>query len=296
MIEPRTGNRGEMGDAMRLARLWLHGPSKGVILAMRILAISDLHTDFRENKLLLEQLSDVTYQRDILIAAGDISDRIETLKSTLALLRAKFLKVFYVPGNHELWVRKGGDTSVEKFFSVLALCETLDIQTSPEKVHRVWIVPLFSWYEPQFDAEDTGDADALSGWADFYFCKWPPGLEQVSDFFLRMNEPRLRSYAGPVISFSHFLPRRDLLPAVERLKFKGLPKVAGCAALDEQIRYLRSSVHVFGHSHISCDRVIDGVRYIQNPLRYPRERTRADFPMKIITDSASLQPSRLILH
>jgi Calcineurin-like phosphoesterase len=244
----------------------------GVIWTMRILAISDLHTDFRENKILLEQLSDVAYRQDILIAAGDISDRLETLTSTLTLLRAKFMKVFYVPGNHELWVRKGDGTSIEKFFTVLALCKTLDIQTNPEKIDTTWIVPLFSWYEPQFDAEARGDSDALGGWADFYFCKWPPGVEQVSDFFLRMNEPRLRSYDGPVISFSHFLPRRDLLPAVERLTFKGLPKVAGCAALDEQIRALKSRVHVFGHSHIHCDRVIDGVRYIQNALRYPRER------------------------
>jgi hypothetical protein len=87
-----------------------------------------------------------------------------------------------------------------------------------------------------------------------------------------------------VISFSHFLPRRDLLPAAERLRFKGLPKVAGCAALDQQIRHLKSCVHVFGHSHINCDRVIDGVRYVQNPLRYPRERTNTDFPVKIIAD------------
>jgi predicted phosphodiesterase len=239
---------------------------------MRILAISDLHTDFRENKVLLEQLSDVAYQQDILIAAGDISDRLETLKSTLTLLRAKFMKVFYVPGNHELWVRRGDHTSIEKFFSVLTLCEGLDIQTSPKKVGTTWIVPLFSWYEPQFDVDHSVGSNALGGWADFYFCKWPPEMEQVSDFFLSMNQPHLRSYDGPVVSFSHFLPRRDLLPAVERLKFKGLPKVAGCAALDEQIRSLKSGVHVFGHSHIHCDRVIDGVRYIQNSLRYPRER------------------------
>jgi hypothetical protein len=94
-----------------------------------------------------------------------------------------------------------------------------------------------------------------------------------------------------VISFSHFLPRRDLLPSTERLKFKGLPKVAGCAALDAQIRRLKSGMHIFGHSHISCDRVIGGVRYIQNPLRYPRERTSADFPVKIIADNANLMPS-----
>jgi hypothetical protein len=275
---------------MEQSRPLLEGPYKGVILVMRILAISDLHTDFRENMLLVEQLSDVTYQRDILIAAGDISDRLDTLKSTLALLRAKFMKIFYVPGNHELWVRKERQTSVEKFFSVLALCETLDIQTSPAKVDTVWIVPLFSWYEPQFDADNSGDNDSLGGWADFYLCKWPTDIGQVCNFFLNMNEPRLLSYDGPVISFSHFLPRRDLIPAVERLRFKGLPKVAGCAALDTQIRSLKSGVHVFGHSHIGCDRVIDGVRYIQNPLRYPRERTSADFPTKIIADSDRLIP------
>jgi hypothetical protein len=199
---------------MEQSRPLLEGAYKGVRLVMRILAISDLHTDFRENMLLVEQLSDVTYQRDILIAAGDISDRLDTLKSTLALLRAKFMKIFYVPGNHELWVRKERQTSVEKFFSVLALCETLDIQTSPAKVDTVWIVPLFSWYEPQFDADNSGDNDSLGGWADFYLCKWPTDIGQVCNFFLNMNEPRLLSYDGPVISFSHFLPRRDLLPAV----------------------------------------------------------------------------------
>jgi Calcineurin-like phosphoesterase len=271
--------------------LW-DGLCKGVMSAMRIFAVSDLHTDFQENMLLVEQLSDASYQRDVLIAAGDISDRLNTLTSTLALLRAKFMKVFYVPGNHELWVRKESQTSVEKFFRVLALCKTLDIQTSPEKVDAMWIVPLFSWYEPGFDADASGDQDSLSGWADFYLCKWPGGIEQVCAFFLKMNEARLRPYDGPVISFSHFLPRRDLLPPVERLRFKGLPKVAGCAALDKQIRHLKSCTHVFGHSHISCDRIIDGVRYIQNPLRYPRERTGADFPMKIIADSDYFRPPR----
>jgi hypothetical protein len=78
-----------------------------------------------------------------------------------------------------------------------------------------------------------------------------------------MNEPRVKSYDAPVISFSHFLPRRDLLPLTDRLHFKGLPKVAGCRTLEQQIRRMNSRTHVFGHSHINCDKLIDGVRYIQ---------------------------------
>ncbi|KAG2434744.1 hypothetical protein HXX76_007632 [Chlamydomonas incerta] len=47
---------------------------------------------------------DGTYANDVLIVAGDISDDIEELKSTLAMLKRVFAVVFFVPGNHELWV------------------------------------------------------------------------------------------------------------------------------------------------------------------------------------------------
>jgi predicted phosphodiesterase len=251
---------------------------------MRLVAISDVHTDFRENLLLLERLSDAQYQDDVLILAGDISNRCAMIRSTLALLRAKFRAVFYVPGNHELWVRKEPYTSVDKFFQIQELCETLGIHTQPAQIGGVWIVPLLSWYQASFDVDNSGDVRELSGWADFYRCRWPPGVEEVAEFFLSMNQPHLKSYDGPVISLSHFVPRRDLLPATDRLRFKGLPKVAGCHGLDEQIRQLKSCIHIFGHSHISCDRVIDGVRYVQNPLRYPRERIVSGFPLKIIAE------------
>src|SRR5919109_2531785 len=241
---------------------------------MRILAISDLHTDFKENRRFLEQLSGTAYREDVLIVAGDIADRLPIVQWTLALLRAKFRQVLYLPGNHELWVRKGQGTSVEKFFMLLELCKALDVQTGPAKIEGFWIVPLFSWYEASFDLDNSADVNTLHGWADFHLCKWPREVGQVADFFLQMNEPTLKSYDGPVISFSHVLPRRDLLPATANLRLKGLPKVAGCTALDAHIRRLKSQIHVFGHSHISCDRLIDGVRYIQNPLRYPHERHR----------------------
>lgn len=249
---------------------------------MRIYALSDLHTDFKENWSLLERVPADIYKESVLIVAGDIADNFEAIGNTLRLLRSKFLRVFYVPGNHELWVRQEVSDSVEKFFRILELCDILNIQTKPAKVEDRWIVPLFSWYAPNFDANESGDDSELKDWADFHFCKWRESIGKVPEFFLKMNEPNIKPYDGPVISFSHFLPRRDLLPATENLKFKNLPKVAGCRALEDQIRRLRSSVHVFGHSHINCDLVIDGVRYVQNALRYPRERARSSFDFKMI--------------
>ena len=246
---------------------------------------------------MLKQLSEAAYREDALIVAGDIGDKIETIRDTLSLLRSKFRQVFYVPGNHELWVRNESFDSVEKLRRVLELCETLRVQVRPARAAGLWVVPLFSWYDAGFDAGDEGEdgrhaARELEAWSDFYLCKWPEGIGPLSAFFLEMNARHLRSYDAPVVSFSHFVPRRELLPPREYLRFKGLPKVAGSLALDAQIRELKSVIHVFGHSHISCDKVIDGVRYVQNALCYPRERTSSSFPVKMIWDS-SMPPEKL---
>lgn len=253
---------------------------------MRIFAGSDLHTDFKENRLLLARMSKSAYREDALLVAGDIADRLDIIAETLMLLRARFAQVFYVPGNHELWVRDGRGDSIEKLARVIEVCERLGVSTRPGRAGDCWVVPLFSWYDEGFDVDGSGDTESLEGWADRYFCKWPDGIGPVSDFFLKMNEPHVRRYPGPVISLSHFLPRRELLPPTHRLLFKGLPKVAGCPGLDVQLRRLDSRVHVSGHSHINHDRVIDGVRYVQHALKYPSERRPPNFSFKFIQETA----------
>lgn len=42
----------------------------------------------------------------MLILAGDISDDQSVLRSTFELVVQKFNHVFFVPGNHDLWVRR----------------------------------------------------------------------------------------------------------------------------------------------------------------------------------------------
>jgi len=252
---------------------------------MRIFAVSDLHTDFADNRRRLRQVSPTSYLRDVLVVAGDIADDLRVIDWTLRTLRSRFGRVFYVPGNHELWVRDGKYDSVEKFRRILRLCEEIDVYTGPGKVGKNWIVPLFSWYEPDYDRQGEADVSSLEGWADFYFCKWPVETGAVAEYFLSLNESRIKEYDGPVITLSHFLPRRELLPAVERLSFKGLPLVAGTLALDRQIRALNSAIHVFGHSHIDFDQVIEGVRYIHHAFDYPQREGWSKEPLKRIWES-----------
>src|SRR5215203_759980 len=250
---------------------------------MRVFATSDLHTDYKENFLWLAELSDTAYRDDTLIVAGDISDRLQVIRETLVLLRSKFRHVLYTPGNHELWVRGADINSIEKLQRVLDLCAELDVITKPLRLKDLWIVPLFSWYDGVFDPGMREElAAARQSWADFHLCKWPEEITSLPEYFLQMNEPHVKTYDAPVITFSHFLPRPDLLPPQKYLRISWLPNVSICAALDNQIRALSSITHVCGHTHISFDRVVDGIRYVQNAVRYPKERTAYSFPIKMI--------------
>ncbi|HKP13761.1 MAG TPA: serine/threonine protein phosphatase, partial [Blastocatellia bacterium] len=119
---------------------------------------------------------------------------------------------------------------------------------------------------------------------DFHYCKWPQEIRHPHEYLAGLNSPNIKSYDGAVISFSHFLPRLELLPAKEGLRFKGLTQVAGCGLIERQIRELKSAVHVFGHSHINRDCEIEGVRYVQNALAYPAERLTPGLPLKEVWD------------
>src|SRR5689334_24805559 len=249
---------------------------------MRLFATSDLHTDYKENFRWLAQISDSDYRDDALIVAGDISDRLEIVRDTFELLHARFRYLLFTPGNHELWVRDAEYDSIEKLQRVLELCAELEVSTSPVRFEEFWVVPLFSWYDGVFDAELKNVRSVRQAWADFHFCKWPPDLGPLPEYFLGFNKPYLQTYDAPVVTFSHFLPRADLLPPKEYLRIKWLDSVSVCAALDSQIREVGSVVHVCGHTHTRVDNVIDGVRYVQNAVRYPKERTGASVPIKLI--------------
>ena len=250
---------------------------------MRLFATSDLHTDYKENFDWLKTLSNIAYRDDALIVAGDISDRLPLIRETLLLLRSKFRHVLFTPGNHELWVRDAEFDSVEKLQQVLELCHEIDVTTTPIRLDDLWVVPLFSWYDGVFEPDMQSEKNAARrAWADFHFCKWPADAEPLADYFLRLNEPVLKNYDAPIVTFSHFIPRSDLLPPKEYLRISWLGSVSVCAALDHQIRKLNSNTHICGHTHTTFDRVIDDVRYVQNAVRYPKERTTPSLPIKLI--------------
>ena len=262
---------------------------------MRVFAVSDIHVDYQENMNWIRDLSRTAYRRDTLILAGDVSHDFQKIETAFNYLLERFNHVFYVPGNHELWNMKSvfGD-SLEKFHQLLALCGTWGVRTEPGRVGSpdfpVWIVPLFSWYvKPEegpesLFVEKPGEDPGLEIWSDHYFVKWPPGMGSPAAYFLGLNRSRLdRSFDAPIISFSHFLPRIDLIfsresedrgmgPIKDTHRSFNFSRVAGSKALERQIRRLGSRIHVYGHQHRNRFRMVDEVLYVSQCLGYQHER------------------------
>ncbi|HTV85873.1 MAG TPA: metallophosphoesterase [Dyella sp.] len=241
---------------------------------MRVFAVSDLHLDYAANRQWLQQLSRHEYRHDALILAGDISDRLSLLIEGFKTLTDRFSAVHYVPGNHDLWVsRDGVGDSIEKFEAVREAASQHGVHVDPYRHGELAIVPLLGWYDYSFGEPDDF---LLGAWVDYRACRWPEGYDAaaITRFFTGRN-PLPSSLpiedTGKIITFSHFLPRIDLMPDRIPARHRKVYPVLGTTILETQLRQWGSSMHVYGHSHVNRRIVREGVDYINNAFGYPSE-------------------------
>jgi Icc-related predicted phosphoesterase len=243
---------------------------------MRVFALSDIHVDFEVNARWVAGLSSQDYQGDLLVLAGDVTDLVGRLQWCLSTLASRFRKVLFVPGNHELWVIREApeSNSLQKFAQVVAIAESSGVSMQPWHESGLSIYPLFGWYDYSFGEPSE---ELQSVWMDFHACRWPNGFaaEQVAVHFDARNAqnsaPAVQHSGNKVITFSHFMPRIDLLPAYVPAKRRMLDPILGSTRLEQRLRQLQPSIHIYGHSHINRNVEIDGVTYINNAFGYPDE-------------------------
>ena len=239
---------------------------------MRVFAVSDVHIDYQVNADWIRALSRLDYRDDLLILAGDVSHRLPDLARCFDELVARFKHVLFVPGNHELWVL-GEDSrrnSLDKFADVVDVARTSGVSLQPFFRDGLLIAPLLGWYDYSFGEPSE---ELLDIWMDYRACRWPQGFRpaDVAAHFTAMNQSPARQDVRRLITFSHFLPRIDLIPAYVPSRHRVLDPVLGSVLLERQLRELESNLHVYGHSHINRRVQLDGVTYVNNALGYPGE-------------------------
>lgn len=97
---------------------------------------------------------------DWLIVAGDVAERSDDIRAALDLLRRRFTKVIWVPGNHELWTTARDPMQIfgqSRYDYLVNMCDEMGVIT-PEHPYPVWveqggpatIVPMFVLYDYTF--------------------------------------------------------------------------------------------------------------------------------------------------
>lgn len=81
-------------------------PAGAYTVGTRVFVVSDLHTDYSENMCWVKSLSGRAHANDVLVVAGDVAETYANFVHTMSLLKDKFQHVFFVPGNHDLWLRR----------------------------------------------------------------------------------------------------------------------------------------------------------------------------------------------
>jgi 3',5'-cyclic AMP phosphodiesterase CpdA len=254
---------------------------------MKLFAISDLHLRYEVTRQALEALP--AHPEDWLIVAGDVGETEQHLRFALAVLRRRFARVLWVPGNHDLWTvppHLDEPRGQAKYDRLVAICRDYGVLT-PEDPYVQWtgpglpciLAPLFLLYDYTFKPDEIPVEEALEWAAEENVVCSDEVLLHPDPYPSRQDwcaarcaaaEPRLAAAAAqaPLVLINHFPLRRDLalLPRVPRFSiWCGTRRTE-----DWHLRY-RAQVVIYGHLHIRATKRRDGVRFEEVSLGYPHD-------------------------
>ncbi len=248
---------------------------------MTLWAISDLHLSYEANREALTELE--PRLGDHLILGGDLCESPRDLAWCLSVLSDRFERLYWVPGNHELWsLADQGPRGVAKYEVLVEVCRQLGVLT-PEDPWASWpgddtvIALLFLLYDYSFAPEGLDPAGAVA-WAraDGIVCRDErllhpdPYPSREAWCAARLAATRARLAALPpgtrTVLVNHFPLRRDLV------RLRRIPRFSPwCGTRQTEDWHLRygARVVVSGHLHMRATDWRDGVRFEEVALGYP---------------------------
>lgn len=259
-------------------------------------AISDLHVGHERNQEVVDMLVPEASD-DWLVVAGDIAEHAGQVRATLALLRERWARVIWTPGNHELWTLPSDPCQlrgVERYRYLVSECRAIGVDT-PEDPFPIWqgasgstvVVPMFLLYDYSFRPPRTSISTALAAahhkgvvCNDEYmlYSDPHPTRAQWCAERVRVTQARLDVLPDDVatVLVNHF----PLAPwPTARLYHQEFALWCGTTrSANWHLKYRATDV-VYGHLHIAGSEMRDGVRFHEVSIGYPRERAWRTAPL-----------------
>jgi 3',5'-cyclic AMP phosphodiesterase CpdA len=257
--------------------------------AGKLLAVSDVHVAYKENREIVEGLRPESDQ-DWLLVAGDVGERVADIEWALGTLRERFAVVVWAPGNHELWTHPNDPVKLrgeQRYQHLVQICRNLGVLT-PEDPYPVWdgeggpvtVAPLFLLYDYTFlapgmstkeealaHAYETGVVctDEMLLHPDPY-----PSRSAWCEARLASTERRLdeRDPDLPTVLVNHFPLVRE---PTRILRYPQFAQWCGTEHTADWHTRFNAAAVVYGHLHIPRTTWYDGVRFEEVSLGYPRE-------------------------
>jgi len=291
-------------------------------MAGRLLAISDLHVGYPENRAYADALAPAD-PGDWLIVAGDVGEVFADIGFVLASLANRFARVIWTPGNHELWTVPSDPVTlrgVARYEALVKVCRRFGVLT-PEDEFAVWegedgpvtIAPLFTLYDYSFLPSQASRADGLGNGYEqakgtaLEFARaagvmpadegrlHPDPYPSVAAWCrdrVAATERRLAAIDGPAVLASHWPLIRAPSLALRQPAFT--PWCGTTLTADWHTSH-RALAAVYGHLHIPRTTFHEGVRFEEVSVGYPREwrrrGTAAPAPRVILGHGAPLPRS-----
>ena len=233
---------------------------------------------------------------DWLIVAGDVADQVADIERTLRVLRDRFERVIWAPGNHELWTTSRDEVQLRgqaRYEHLVELCRGLGVLT-PEDEYPLWttgdgeelvVAPLFLLYDYSWRPAGMSVPEALAvGRRTGVYCTDEfllhpdpfPGLADWGQARLRLTQERLDRLPPErrTVLVSHW-PLSRVPTSI--LRYPHFAMWCGSTVTEDWHQRYRAAVAVYGHLHIPVTFQLDGVRFEEVSLGYPREwRSRGD--------------------
>lgn len=273
---------------------------------MRIATLSDLHTDYAENREAVVKLAVAIHDRaaDVVLVAGDISHQNERIARTLEALKVAAPVVAYLPGNHDLWSharRDGGDTWAryhDELPKVAAEAGAHYLPAAPLVLEGVAIAGSCGWYDygfllPEIAAQlPEGAVESKRygpvTWSDVRHVAFRAtdgalmGDAAVARLMEAELEAQLRALEADdtveaVVAATHHLAFEQAVLRTHSLPWEFFNAFMGSPRMGEVILAARKVGHVvYGHTHRGRSFEVEGRRVHGTPLGYPRERQGVD--------------------
>ncbi|MGP4016289.1 metallophosphoesterase family protein [Saccharopolyspora sp. 5N708] len=265
----------------------------------RLLATSDLHVSYPQNRAIVEGLRPGS-EGDWLLVAGDVGEVVADVEWALALLRSRFAKVVWVPGNHELWTSNRDTVQLRgehRYHHLVEVCRGLGVLT-PEDPYPVWtgeggpvtIAPLFLLYDYSFLPPGTSNteeglrvayekgvvcSDEVLLHPDPY-----PSRQAWCEARIATTEKRLAQLDDtPTVLVNHYPLVRE---PTDVLYYPEFAQWCGTTSTKDWHLRFRADTVVYGHLHIPRTTHHDGVPFEEVSIGYPREWGKRGHPRGLL--------------